>query len=43
MELALTTSSGASFVQFEQVMELKLKSDGKCEKEFIDDGLIDGV
>lgn len=39
------TSSGAVFVQFEQVIELKLESGGKVEKEFIDKkkGLIDGV
>ena len=36
-EWVLTTSSGAGFVQFEQVMGLTLKSGGKGKKEFIDE------
>ena len=36
-EWVLTTSSGAGFVQFEQVMELTLKSGGEGEKELIDE------
>ena len=45
-EWVLTTSSGAGFVQFEQVMELTLKSGGIKRQEGAHrrkEGLIDGV